>query len=105
MLRQSKSKLEIIRLIRYSPEGKREAVSVRSIRFRLIMERFCQAPLVGHPVRAITDLFGLSAIDKEQRSFVSQVFEEIGQLRSEREDIQGRITRIREMIAQYHRDA
>ena len=53
LLQQGKGRLEILRRIRYSPEGKGVAVDVRSIRPGLFLAGICSLPLFGRLLRPI----------------------------------------------------
>ena len=72
-LERGDSKLLILGLIRYSPEGRRHAVPVRGLRWRFAIERACELPIAGPIVRFLVDLARLPALMREARQNETRV--------------------------------
>ena len=72
-LERGDSKLLILGLLRYSPEGRRHAIPVRGLRWRFAIERACEIPIAGPVVRFLVDLARLPASMREARQNESRV--------------------------------
>ena len=72
-LERGDSKRLILGLIRYSPEGRRHAISVRGLRWHFALERGCELPIAGRFVRFLVDLVRLPALMREARQNESRI--------------------------------
>jgi O-antigen chain-terminating methyltransferase len=74
LLRSGVSKLEILRILRDSAEGRDAAVRVAGLPRRLLLAKLCRWPLIGSLVRLLTALWNLPQMEYRQRVLDGRLF-------------------------------
>jgi len=64
-LQRGDSKILILGLIRYSPEGRRLAMRVQGLWWRFLLERACEVPIAGRLIGVVVILARLPTIQKQ----------------------------------------
>jgi len=72
-LRAGISKVEILGLLRYSPEGRIADVTVSGLMVPFAISRICHWPIVGPPLRLFTAFLNSPETERKQRVFEDQV--------------------------------
>jgi SAM-dependent methyltransferase len=74
LLRSGASKLEILRILRDSAEGRVAAVRVVGLSRRLLLAKLCSWPLIGPLARLLTSLWNLPHMEYRQRALDGRLF-------------------------------
>jgi SAM-dependent methyltransferase len=74
LLRSGTSKLEILRILRDSAEGRAAAACVVGLPGRLFLEKLCGWPIIGPLARLLTSLWNLPRVEYRQRVLDGRFF-------------------------------
>jgi len=91
-LRDGISKVEILGLMRYSPEGRLAAVEVAGLKVPFALSRICHWPVVGPTLRLVTAFLKLPEMERRQRIFEDRVIALMEETQANFQDSLRRIT-------------
>ncbi len=103
-LRKGVATAEIVRRLRYSPEGMKIAVDVREIRYDLFMASLYRTPFVGRLFEAVGDMGLLLSGSRERRAFEHAIALELEQARAESQEASEALLQMAQRIAQAKSD-
>jgi len=104
-LRRGASRLNLIKGIRYSPEGRSAGVDVGSIGFELFLARLYALPLLfGRLIREVAGLVGLAGETTSRRAREIEAIEELNRNRTERKNLHDKLIRVEGEIVRYQRN-
>jgi SAM-dependent methyltransferase len=79
LLRTGTSKLEVLRILRDSAEGRVADARVVGLRGRLFLEQLCGWPIIGPLTRFLTSLWMLPQVERRQRALDGHLFSSMDQ--------------------------